>query len=420
MKKAVANPSALPDAAGHFGRFGGRFVPETLMAPLIQLDKAYRAARRDARFRARLRELLTTYAGRPTPLYFAARLTEHCGGARIYLKREDLCHTGAHKINNVLGQALLAERMGKRRVIAETGAGQHGVASATAAALLGLECQVYMGSVDIERQALNVFRMKLLGATVVPVESGSRTLKDAVNEALRDWVTNVRTTYYLLGSAMGPHPYPMMVRDFHRVIGEETRGQARKLTGKLPDLLVACVGGGSNAIGLFWPFIRDSRVRIVGVEPAGHGLSTGRHGASLGAGAVGVLHGSMSYLLQNDDGQISEAHSISAGLDYPGVGPEHAYYKEQGRFEYESATDAEALEAFQVLTRLEGIMPALESAHAVAYVMRAAKRMKKSESIVIGLSGRGDKDVHTVEQALAGAKGRGAPPVRAASAAGRR
>ena len=418
MKKAVANPSALPDAAGHFGRFGGRFVPETLMAPLIQLDKAYRAARRDARFRARLRELLTTYAGRPTPLYFAARLTEHCGGARIYLKREDLCHTGAHKINNVLGQALLAERMGKRRVIAETGAGQHGVASATAAALLGLECQVYMGSVDIERQALNVFRMKLLGATVVPVESGSRTLKDAVNEALRDWVTNVRTTYYLLGSPMGPHPYPMMVRDFHRVIGEETRGQARKLTGKLPDLLVACVGGGSNAIGLFWPFIRDPRVRIVGVEPAGHGLSTGRHGAALGAGAVGVLHGSMSYLLQNDDGQISEAHSISAGLDYPGVGPEHAYYKELGRFEYESATDAEALEAFQALTRLEGIMPALESAHAVAYVMRVAKRMKKSESIVIGLSGRGDKDVHTVEQALAGANGHGAAS-RAAAAAGR-
>jgi tryptophan synthase beta chain len=390
------------------------------MAPLIQLDKAYRAASRDVRFRTRLRELLTTYAGRPTPLYFAARLTEHCGGARIYLKREDLCHTGAHKINNVLGQALLAERMGKRRVIAETGAGQHGVASATAAALLGLECQVYMGSVDIERQALNVFRMKLLGATVVPVESGSRTLKDAVNEALRDWVTNVRTTYYLLGSAMGPHPYPMMVRDFHRVIGEETRGQARKLTGKLPDLLVACVGGGSNAIGLFWPFIRDSRVRIVGVEPAGHGLSTGRHGAALAAGAVGVLHGSMSYLLQNDDGQISEAHSISAGLDYPGVGPEHAYYKEQGRFEYESATDAEALEAFQALTRLEGIMPALESAHAVAYVMRVAKGMKKSQSIVVGLSGRGDKDVHTVEQALAGANGHGMAAARAASAAGRR
>jgi tryptophan synthase beta chain len=419
VKKPAANPSALPDASGHFGRFGGRFVPETLMAPLIELDKAYRAASRDARFRARLRQLLATYAGRPTPLYFAERLTEHCGGARIYLKREDLCHTGAHKINNVLGQALLAERMGKHRVIAETGAGQHGVASATAAALLGLECQVYMGSVDIERQALNVFRMKLLGATVVPVESGSRTLKDAVNEALRDWVTNVRTTYYLLGSAMGPHPYPMMVRDFHRVIGEETRAQARKLTGKLPDLLVACVGGGSNAIGLFWPFIRDSRVRIVGVEPGGHGLSTGRHGAALGAGAVGVLHGSMSYLLQNDDGQISEAHSISAGLDYPGVGPEHAYYKELGRFEYESATDAEALEAFQALARLEGIMPALESAHAVAHVMRVAKGMKKSQSIVIGLSGRGDKDVHTVEQALAAANGHG-EPARAATAAGRR
>jgi tryptophan synthase beta chain len=420
VTRSVGNPSALPDAAGHFGRFGGRFVPETLMAPLLQLDKAYRAASRDARFRARLRQLLASYAGRPTPLYFAERLTKRCGGARIYLKREDLCHTGAHKINNVLGQALLAERMGKRRIIAETGAGQHGVASATAAALLGLECQVYMGSVDIERQALNVFRMKLLGATVIPVESGSRTLKDAVNEALRDWVTNVRTTYYLLGSAMGPHPYPMMVRDFHRVIGEETRGQARKLTGKLPDLLVACVGGGSNAIGLFWPFIGDQRVRIVGVEPAGHGLSTGRHGASLGAGAVGVLHGSMSYLLQNDDGQISEAHSISAGLDYPGVGPEHAYYKEQGRFEYESATDAEALDAFQALTKLEGIMPALESAHAVAYAMRVAGRMKRSQTIVVGLSGRGDKDVHTVEQALAGTNGHGVAAARAASAAGQR
>ncbi len=419
MTRRIGNPSALPDAAGHFGRFGGRFVPETLMAPLLQLDQAYRAASRDSRFRARLRQLLATYAGRPTPLYFAERLTKRCGGARIYLKREDLCHTGAHKINNVLGQALLAERMDKRRVIAETGAGQHGVAAATAAALLGLECQVYMGSVDIERQALNVFRMKLLGATVIPVESGSRTLKDAVNEALRDWVTNVRTTYYLLGSAMGPHPYPMMVRDFHRVIGEETRGQARKLTGKLPDLLVACVGGGSNAIGLFWPFIRDQRVRIVGVEPAGHGLSTGRHGAALGAGAVGVLHGSMSYLLQNDDGQISEAHSISAGLDYPGVGPEHAYYKEQGRFEYESATDAEALEAFQALAKLEGIMPALESAHAVAYAMRVAGRMKRSQIIVVGLSGRGDKDVHTVEQALAG-NGHGVAAARTASGAGRR
>jgi tryptophan synthase beta chain len=401
MTVRAHDPAALPDTAGHFGRFGGRFVPETLMAPLVELEKAYRAAMKDKRFRGRLSGLLTSYAGRPTPLYFADRLTRHCGGARIFLKREDLCHTGAHKINNVLGQALLAERMGKRRIIAETGAGQHGVASATAAALLGLECQVYMGSVDIARQALNVFRMKLLGATVIPVESGSKTLKDAVNEALRDWVTNVRTTYYLLGSALGPHPYPVMVRDFHRVIGEEARTQARKLTGKLPDLVVACVGGGSNAIGLFWPFIKDTRVRIVGVEPGGHGVSTGKHGASLGAGAVGVLHGSMSYVLQNDDGQIAEAHSISAGLDYPGVGPEHAYYKEQGRFQYESVTDAEALDAFGILTRLEGIMPALESAHAVAWAMRAAGTMKKSESVVVGLSGRGDKDVHTVEAALA-------------------
>ena len=416
MKAARPRPGALPDAGGHFGRFGGRFVPETLMQPLVDLERAYRAARADVCFRRRLRDLLASYAGRPTPLYFAERLTGHVGGARIYLKREDLCHTGAHKINNVLGQALLAQRMGKTRVIAETGAGQHGVASATAAALLGLSCEVYMGRVDVERQALNVFRMKLLGARVIPVESGSQTLKDAVNEALRDWVTNVRTTYYLLGSVMGPHPYPMMVRDFHRVIGEEARAQSRKLIGRLPDLLVACVGGGSNAIGLFWPFIPDRRVRIVGVEPGGHGLSTGRHGASLGAGAVGVLHGSMSYVLQNDDGQIAEAHSISAGLDYPGVGPEHSYYKDAGRFEYASTTDREALEGFQALTRLEGIMPALESAHAVAYAMRAAARMKKSQSVVVGLSGRGDKDVHTVGQALGGgdatghgANGHGAP-----------
>jgi tryptophan synthase beta chain len=395
-------PGALPDASGHFGRFGGRFVPETLMQPLVDLEKAYRAARADARFRRRLRELLHTYAGRPTPLYFAERLTRHVGGARIYLKREDLCHTGAHKINNVLGQALLAQRMGKARVIAETGAGQHGVASATAAALLGLTCEVYMGRVDVERQALNVFRMKLLGARVIPVESGSKTLKDAVNEALRDWVTNVRTTYYLLGSVMGPHPYPMMVRDFHRVIGEEARAQARRATGRLPDLLVACVGGGSNAIGLFWPFIPDRRVRIVGVEPGGHGIKSGKHGASLGSGAVGVLHGSMSYVLQNDDGQVAEAHSISAGLDYPGVGPEHSYYKDTGRFEYVSVTDDEALEGFQALTRLEGIMPALESAHAVAHAMRAAARMKRTQTVVVGLSGRGDKDVHTVGQALEG------------------
>jgi tryptophan synthase beta chain len=400
MSPARLRPASLPDANGHYGRFGGRFVPETLMQPLVDLDRAYRAARADTRFRRRLRELLSTYAGRPTPLYFAERLTRHVGGARIYLKREDLCHTGAHKINNVLGQALLAQRMGKSRVIAETGAGQHGVASATAAALLGLECEVYMGSVDVERQALNVFRMKLLGARVIPVESGSKTLKDAVNEALRDWVTNVRTTYYLLGSVMGPHPYPMLVRDFQRVIGDEARAQSRRAIGRLPDLIVACVGGGSNAMGLFWPFIGDRRVRIVGVEPGGHGITTGKHGASLGSGAVGVLHGSMSYVLQNDDGQVAEAHSISAGLDYPGVGPEHSYYKDAGRFEYVSITDQEALEGFQALTRLEGIMPALESSHAVAHAMRAAARMKKTESVLIGLSGRGDKDVHTVAQAL--------------------
>src|SRR2546428_6829516 len=339
----------LPDARGHFGRFGGRFVPETLMAPLIELEKAYLAARRDRKFQARFASLLADYAGRPTPLYFAARLTEHCGGARIWLKREDLCHTGAHKINNVLGQALLAARMKKPRLIAETGAGQHGVATATAAALLGLECEVYMGTEDIERQALNVFRMRLLGAKVIPVESGSRTLKDAVNEALRDWVTNVRTTYYLLGSAMGPHPYPMMVRDFHRVIGEEARAQSKKATGRLPDLVVACVGGGSNAIGLFWPFIGDPRVRLVGVEAGGHGVQSGKHGASLGAGAVGVLHGSMSYVLQNDDGQIAEAHSISAGLGYPGGGPPQAFYKDARPLPGASVTDSRERQGFPTL-----------------------------------------------------------------------
>ncbi|MBI2158910.1 MAG: tryptophan synthase subunit beta [Candidatus Rokubacteria bacterium] len=391
---------SLPDARGHFGRYGGRFVPETLMAPLIELERAYAAARRDRKFQGRLRALLGDYAGRPTPLYEAARLGEHCGGARIYLKREDLCHTGAHKINNVLGQALLASRMKKHRVIAETGAGQHGVATATAAALLGLECEVYMGAEDVERQALNVFRMRLLGARVIPVEAGSRTLKDAINEALRDWVTNVRTTYYLLGSALGPHPYPMMVRDFHTVIGREARAQARRVLGRLPDVVVACVGGGSNAIGLFHPFIGDRRVRLVGVEPGGEGLATGRHGASMTAGRVGVLHGCMSYLLQNDDGQIATAHSISAGLDYPGVGPEHAYYRDAGRFEFVSITDEEALDGFQALTRLEGIMPALESAHAVAHAMRLAKTLPTSNAIVVGLSGRGDKDVHVVAKAL--------------------
>jgi tryptophan synthase beta chain len=390
----------LPDAQGRFGRFGGRFVPEVLMAPLIELEKAYAAARRDRKFQLRLRALLADYAGRPTPLYFAERLSEHCGGARIWLKREDLCHTGAHKINNVLGQALLAARMGKGRIVAETGAGQHGVASATAAALLGLECEVYMGAEDVERQALNVFRMRLLGARVVPVESGSRTLKDAINEALRDWVTNVRSTYYLLGSALGPHPYPMMVRDFHAVIGHEARRQARRALGRLPDVIVACVGGGSNAIGLFHPFIGDRRVAIVGVEPGGEGIASGKHGASMTAGHVGVLHGCMSYILQTDDGQVAVAHSISAGLDYPGVGPEHAYYRDAGRFAFVSVTDEESLEGFQALTRLEGIMPALESAHAVAHAMRLAKTLPRRKTIVVGLSGRGDKDVHVVAKAL--------------------
>jgi tryptophan synthase beta chain len=397
MTRAVPT---LPDAQGRFGRFGGRFVPETLMAPLDELERAYRAARRDPEWERRLTGLLADYAGRPTPLYFARRLTEHCGGARIYLKREDLCHTGAHKINNVLGQALLASRMKKRRVIAETGAGQHGVATATAAALLGLECEVYMGAEDVERQALNVYRMRLLGARVTPVEAGSRTLKDAINEALRDWVTHVRTTYYLLGSALGPHPYPMMVRDFHAVIGRETRRQARTTLQRLPDALVACVGGGSNAIGLFHAFIRDRRVRLIGVEPGGEGIATGRHGASMTAGRIGVLHGCMSYLLQNDDGQIATAHSISAGLDYPGVGPEHAYYRDAGRFEFASITDEEAVEGFQALTCQEGIMPALESAHAVAHAMRLAKTLPRSKAIVVGLSGRGDKDVHVVAKAL--------------------
>ncbi|HSF05328.1 MAG TPA: tryptophan synthase subunit beta [Methylomirabilota bacterium] len=393
-------PSALPDASGHFGPYGGRFVPETLMVPLIELERAYGRARRDRGFRRQLGELLRDYAGRPTPLYLARRLSEHVGGARIYFKREDLCHTGAHKINNVLGQGLLAVRMKKGRLIAETGAGQHGVATATAAALLGLECEVYMGSEDVERQALNVFRMRLLGARVIPVESGSRTLKDAINEALRDWVTNVRTTYYLLGSVMGPHPYPMMVRDFQTVIGREARQQARRTLGRLPDVVVACVGGGSNAIGLFHPFLADRRVRIVGVEAGGHGITSGRHGASLSAGRVGVLHGCMTYLLQDGDGQITPAHSISAGLDYPGVGPEHAYYKDRGRFEFVSVTDEEALDGFQALARHEGIMPALESSHAVAYAMQLAKRLPKSRAIVVGLSGRGDKDVHVVGKAL--------------------
>jgi tryptophan synthase beta chain len=396
MPQAKRGPR-LPDARGHFGPFGGRFVPETLMTPLLELEAAYRSAQQDPEFRHELDHLLSTYAGRPTPLTFAARLTDHWGGALIYLKREDLCHTGAHKINNCLGQALLARRMGKRRLIAETGAGQHGVATATVAALLGFECEIYMGEEDIRRQALNVFRMRLLGAKVTSVTSGSRTLKDAMNETLRDWVADVRTTYYLIGSTAGPHPYPMMVRDFQLVIGRETRAQVRRLTGALPDCLVACVGGGSNSLGLFFPFLGDP-VRMVGVEAAGEGISTGHHAAPLTAGSPGVLHGSYSYLLQGEDGQITPAHSISAGLDYPGVGPEHSYLKETGRVEYVAATDSEALDAFETLARLEGIMPALESAHAVAQAKKLAPALSRGQVIVVCLSGRGDKDVQVVAE----------------------
>jgi tryptophan synthase beta chain len=389
----------LPDRTGHFGAFGGRYVPETLMTPLLELEAAYREARRDPAFRERLGQLSREYVGRPTPLTFAERLTEHAGGARIYLKREDLCHTGAHKINNTLGQGLLAARMGKPRVIAETGAGQHGVATATITALLGLECEVYMGEEDTRRQALNVFRMDLLGARVIPVRSGSGTLKDAMNEALRDWVTNVRTTYYCVGSTAGPHPYPMMVRDFQSVIGRELRRQL----GTLPDVLVACVGGGSNSMGLFYPFLGDRDVRLVGVEAAGEGLRSGRHGAPLSAGLPGVLHGSLSYLIQDEDGQVLPAHSISAGLDYPGVGPEHSWLKDAGRAEYVAVTDDEALDALTLLTRLEGIIPALESAHAVAHAVRLAATLPREARLVIGLSGRGDKDVETVRAARAAA-----------------
>jgi tryptophan synthase beta chain len=388
----------LPDRGGHFGRFGGRYTPETLMTPLTELEAAYREAVRDPGFVDRLRDLRARYVGRPTPLTFAERLSDHAGGARIYLKREDLCHTGAHKINNTLGQGLLAARMGKPRIIAETGAGQHGVATATIAALLGLACEVYMGEEDMARQALNVFRMELLGARVIPVTSGSRTLKDAMNEALRDWVTNVRTTYYCIGSTAGPHPYPMMVRDFQAVIGREVR---RQLEEGVPDVLVACVGGGSNALGLFAPFLGDAEVRLIGVEAAGEGLDTGRHSASLTAGSPGILHGSLSYLLQDEEGQVRPAHSVSAGLDYPGVGPEHAWLKETGRAEYVGVTDKEALEAFSLLARLEGIIPALESAHAVAQAVKVAETLPRRARMVVGLSGRGDKDVDAV-RALSG------------------
>jgi len=383
----------LPDEWGHFGQFGGKFVPEILIAALESLEKAYKEARKDTGFKQRLAELLRDYDGRPTPLYFAAQLTEHCGGARIYLKREDLAHTGAHKINNTLGQGLLAKRMGKRRVVAETGAGQHGVATATVCAMLGMDCVVYMGEEDIRRQALNVFRMRLLDAEVRPVSSGSQTLKDAINEAIRDWVTNVDSTYYLLGSVVGPHPYPMMVRDFQLVIGRETRRQVIKATGRLPDYAIACVGGGSNAMGLFYPLVKDLEVKLIGVEAGGLGLHTKKHGASLTEGSIGVLHGSKSHILQDDAGQIRETHSISAGLDYPGVGPEHSYYKESGRASYVTVTDEEALVGFNLLSQKEGIIPALEPAHAVYYATRLAVELTKDQIIVVNLSGRGDKDM---------------------------
>jgi tryptophan synthase beta chain len=392
----VAHPSEHePDERGHFGRYGGRFVPEALIAALDELTAVYEKARTDRDFLDELDRLHRDYTGRPSPLTDAPRLGEHAGGARILLKREDLNHTGSHKINNVLGQALLTKRMGKKRVIAETGAGQHGVATATACALLGLECVVYMGEVDTERQALNVARMRLLGAKVVPVKTGSRTLKDAINEALRDWVTNVDGTHYLLGTAAGPHPFPTMVRDLHRIIGLEAREQVLERVGRLPDVVAACVGGGSNAIGIFHAFLDDPGVRLVGLEPGGDGVSTGRHGATLTAGSPGALHGALSYLLQDEDGQTSESHSISAGLDYPGVGPEHALLKDLGRAEYRPITDAEAMDAFALLSRTEGIIPAIESAHAVAGALKLGQELGPEAVILVNLSGRGDKDVDT-------------------------
>jgi tryptophan synthase beta chain len=386
----------LPDARGRFGAFGGRYVPETLIPALDELAREYEKARRDPKFKAELDYYLRHYVGRPTPLYYAERLTKKLGGARIYLKREDLCHTGAHKINNTIGQALLTLRMGKQRVIAETGAGQHGVAVATVAALFGLQCEVYMGTEDMERQALNVFRMRLLGATVTAVNAGSRTLKDAISEAMRDWTTNVRTTHYILGSVLGAHPYPMMIRDFQSVIGRETRKQILQAEDKLPDYLVACVGGGSNSIGMFTAFLKDKKVKMVGVEAGGLGIESGKHAARFATGSVGVLHGTMTYLLQDDDGQIQLTHSVSAGLDYAAVGPEHAFYKERERISYTCATDEEAMAAFDLLSQTEGLLPALEPAHAVAHVMRLAPKLKRSQVIVMNLSGRGDKDVHQV------------------------
>ena len=389
-----------PDLRGHFGQFGGRYVAETLMPALLELEESYNECQADPSFRAEYEAYLKNYVGRPSPLYFARRLTEHLGGAKIYLKREDLNHTGAHKVNNTVGQILLARRMGKRKVIAETGAGQHGVATATVAALFGMQCDIFMGTEDIRRQALNVFRMKLLGARVHDVTSGTATLKDAMNEALRYWVTNVRDTFYVIGTVAGPHPYPQMVRDFQAVIGEEAKAQMLEAEGRLPDVAVACIGGGSNAMGLFYPFVDDQKVRLLGVEAAGLGVATGKHAASISAGRVGVLHGNKTYLLQDADGQIQHAHSVSAGLDYPGVGPEHAYLKDLGRAEYVSVTDDEALAAFRMLTEMEGIIPALESAHAIAYLLKLAPELPTDAIILVCLSGRGDKDIHTVAEAM--------------------
>lgn len=392
----------VPDAKGRFGAFGGKFVPETLMNALQELEEAYKHFSNDAEFKREITELLTQYSGRPTSLYYADHLTQHLGGAKIYLKREDLNHTGAHKINNAIGQALLAKRMGKKKVIAETGAGQHGVATATVAALLGLECKVFMGTEDMERQQLNVFRMRLLGAEVIPATSGTKTLKDATNEAIRYWVSHVEDTFYIIGSVVGPHPYPMMVRDFQRIIGDETKQQILQKEGRLPDTIVACVGGGSNAMGIFYPFVEDKGVRLRGVEASGHGVGTDKHAATLTKGRPGVIHGAMTYLLQDEYGQVAEAHSISAGLDYPGVGPEHAYLKDSGRAEYTHVTDLEALDAIQLLCRTEGIIPALESAHAIAEVVKIASDLPRDHIIVVSLSGRGDKDVEAIMRHLGG------------------
>ncbi len=396
MSQPKQSNKAVPDKRGRFGAYGGRYVPETLMPAMLELEDAYLKARRDKKFQKEFHDLLSRYVGRPTPLYFAQRLTKRLNGPKIYLKREDLCHTGAHKINNAIGQALLARQMKKPRVIAETGAGQHGVAVATVAAMFGLKCEIYMGTEDMQRQALNVYRMRLLGATVTGVDAGSRTLKDAISEAMRDWTTNVRTTHYILGSVLGGHPYPMMIRDFQSVIGEETRRQIRAAEKRLPDCLVACVGGGSNSIGLFYPFLKDKKVKMIGVEAGGLGVGSGKHAARFSGGSPGVLHGTMTYLLQDSEGQVSLTHSVSAGLDYAAVGPEHSLYHDSGRVSYTSATDDEALAAFDLLSQEEGIVPALESAHAIAEVVKLAPKMTKRSIIVVNLSGRGDKDVQHV------------------------